>query len=389
MQPPAARKIHEMSKPLLIVGGSARAAAASARRSGFRPLAVDRYGDVDLESVCDAFRLFRDVAELPEVVREFDGIPWVYTGPLENHAELIDELCRRSPLLGCAAETTRNVRDPWRLRDALQAYDAKYPEVAREGRRLGAGQWLRKPFRSSGGFGVQPVDQDATRPRASKRESYLQRYIDGRSCGATFVANGEAAVLIGVTEQLTGEPWTGVAGFQYSGSIGPLNLTKPIVMEFERIGNSLASNFDLRGLFGVDFVLAESRPWLIEINPRYTASVEILERALDIPAMQLHVAACRRGRLPVPLPATSEQLHGKAIVYAQHHVLVDHRRQQALLNMNDGSELSRVADIPMIGTRIEVGGPVVTVFARGGGLDAVKRGLRDAVTEVRVAIEDH
>ena len=39
------------------------------------------------------------------------------------------------------------------------------------------------------------------------------------------------------------------------------------------------SAFGLAGWFGVDFILRDGIPWPVEINPRYTASVEIHELA--------------------------------------------------------------------------------------------------------------
>ena len=48
---------------------------------------------------------------------------------------------------------------------------------------------------------------------------------------------------------------------------------------FESLGDALASAFGLAGWFGVDYILRDEIPWPVEINPRYTASVEIHELA--------------------------------------------------------------------------------------------------------------
>ena len=53
----------------------------------------------------------------------------------------------------------------------------------------------------------------------------------------------------------------------------------------------LADRFELSGLFGVDFILDGDQVWTLEVNPRYTASVEIVERATGI-----HAIAAPRGR---------------------------------------------------------------------------------------------
>ena len=41
-----------MKKPLILVGASVRAAAHSAVRAGFQPVAIDLFGDLDLPPGC-------------------------------------------------------------------------------------------------------------------------------------------------------------------------------------------------------------------------------------------------------------------------------------------------------------------------------------------------
>src|SRR5207249_9264748 len=85
------------------------------------------------------------------------------------------------------------------------------------------------------------------------------------------------AAFLEVTRQLVGEPWLHAAPFHYCGSIGPLPLSESLWRKFWRIGTVLAKAFRLRGLFGVDCVLRDGIPWPVEVNPRYPASVEVLE----------------------------------------------------------------------------------------------------------------
>src|SRR5262249_25634739 len=62
----------------------------------------------------------------------------------------------------------------------------------------------------------------------------------------------------------------------------------------DAIGRLLVKSLGLRGLFGVDFVLEGGRPWVVEVNPRYTASVEILELAGHRSFLREHAAAFDR-----------------------------------------------------------------------------------------------
>ena len=108
-------------------------------------------------------------------------------------------------------------------------------------------------------------------------------------------ATASRRYLIGVTRQLIG-----VAGspFSYRGSIGPWPID-------ERPGRSATGwethrwfGFGLVGWFGVDYVLHDGVPWPVEINPRYTASVEIHELASASIAVR-RASPCLRRELSV------------------------------------------------------------------------------------------
>ena len=108
--------------------------------------------------------------------------------------------------------------------------------------------------------------------------------------------------MLAATRQLIGEDWTAARGFRYAGSIGPLVLDKPVHAVWQHVGSTLAAAYGLVGLFGVDAIVDGDRVWPVEVNPRYPASTEIVEQALEIHAIDDHIAACRDGALP-PVPA--------------------------------------------------------------------------------------
>ena len=97
--------------------------------------------------------------------------------------------------------------------------------------------------------------------------------------------------LIGVTRQLIGAPGS---PFAYRGSIGPVTISERLKARLDLMGRVLASEFALVGLFGVDFILRDDEPWPVEVNPRYTASVEVLELALGRSLLAEHLRACDR-----------------------------------------------------------------------------------------------
>ena len=70
--------------------------------------------------------------------------------------------------------------------------------------------------------------------------------------------------------------------FNYCGNIGPITLPVPVRNILQGIGDTLAVKAGLRGVFGIDFILEGKTPVPVEVNPRYTASVEVLEESIPV-----------------------------------------------------------------------------------------------------------
>ena len=162
---------------------------------------------------------------------------------------------------------------------------------------------------------------------------------------------------------------------------GQLRWKARCAQAFVQIGEVLAREFDLVGLFGVDTILNADGVWPLEINPRYPASAEIFDRALGVSVVELHVDACEYGRLPDVNLQSPRGVHGKAIVYASH-------RTEVQPSWNWGpryraGDRCRLADIPHPGTRLEAGWPVVSVLADGASERDVFDHLERGVMEIR------
>jgi predicted ATP-grasp superfamily ATP-dependent carboligase len=238
-------------------------------------------------------------------------------------------------------------------------------------------------------------------------------------------------VVIGLTEQLIGREELGARGFAWCGNILPLAMQPTeraaVLREVERIAAQLTHHFGLRGVNGIDVVIADGpdghpRTFLIEVNPRYTASMELIERAYGLNVFTLHVEAMA-GRLPdfslaehlrlqeadgdidtdvdvdadatvgrvqcrpqtvgvgaVGLPCALQRTYnGKGIVYA--------RRTVNIPETADWMEQDR-RDIPFPGERIEGGHPVCTVLAEGKGREACWNHLLASAEAVRREIGD-
>ncbi len=353
-----------VSGVLTIVGASVRAAACSAVRAGCTVYAGDQFGDVDLRRACCATKVSRYPAGLVAVLESSPSDAWMYTGALENSPALVDRMARIRPLWGNSAERLRRVRHPALLARALDRGGLLYPPLSLQPERLPRnGSWLRKPRHSAGGLRIAPWDLHARQSHDS-RGFYFQQRIDGDACSAVYLAAAGNAVLLGATRQLIGAAWTGTTGFCYCGSVGPMALSPHERANFTEIGAVLAREFDLQGLFGVDAILNPRGAWVVEVNPRYTASVELLEWAFDIRAISLHGAACETGSLPPAAPLVPIRSCGKAILFAPHRLVIP---PEWAPRDSMASDLAwpLLADVPAPGSTIEAGGPVLTILAEG------------------------
>jgi predicted ATP-grasp superfamily ATP-dependent carboligase len=381
---------------LIIVGASARAAAFSALRAEMRPWCADLFADADLRARCPAMRLNGRYPEaFEDLLASAPLAPWIYTGGLENHPRLVSRMAQTRPLWGNDSAALTAVRDPYAVYDLLRAAGLPAPRVlhtnptrqrgvplagasgwcdAREGEV--STPWLVKALRGSSGSGIRfhhPEDKGRCPAR-----SYLQEYVNGESRAAVFVAGPWSTRLLGVTRQLVGEPWLHAEPFHYCGSVGPLTLSMTERVALERLGDVLAAGCKLRGLFGADGIWRGGEFWPVEVNPRYTASVEVLEYATGMSALAWHRAAFDPTTPEPPeVPAEPDGVIGKAIYFAKESLTFPGDGPWVdALNKEKCDEMPDFADIPNPGQQIEARRPVMTVFARGADVSSCIVALR-------------
>ncbi len=203
-----------------------------------------------------------------------------------------------------------------------------------------------------------------------------------------FLAAHGTAELLGVTRQLVGCSWAGASGFRYVGSIGPVAFDSRTYHEFQRIGHCLAAAFPLCGLFGIDTIVAGPDVWTIEVNPRYTASVEILERMTGLVALGLHQEVCHGAALPRVAPLIADRLHGKAVVFARVDCTISdafYRRLDTIRSCTGGCEF---ADLPQVGTTIRAGQPILTTLTQGRDVREVHHRLRISAGEIHALLAE-
>jgi predicted ATP-grasp superfamily ATP-dependent carboligase len=383
------------SARLVVIGASCRAFAASATAAGWRVHAADLFGDLDLDAVAAASVCVRDIsggypAALVDAVRGFPPAAFCYVGAIENHPDVLRAVAADRRLLGSPPEALAAVRDPWSLRELVRTTGLDCPDSRRSPDGLPTdGSYLRKPLAGAGGRGIVPWDSAAD---AAAVACHWQRRIVGEAWSAAYLTSAGGGRLIGASLQLTGRPWCHARPFAYCGSIDV-----PLAMVPGRLRDRLAAltpalaGCGLRGVVGVDFMVdAAGTPWVVEVNPRPTASMELLERATGESIAAAHISACGG---PVPpagmTPGAADLRHAKAVVYTPRQLRVDEAAVTRLLGLrrlwSPVTDQPAIADIPRPGGCIPAGGPICTVFAAAPAVPAAVAELQRRAAAISAA----
>lgn len=357
---------------VLIAGLSTRAAAASAVAAGFAVTAVDAFGDLDVDPSVRAVSLPRDLGipfsadAAARAAADCAADAVVYLANFENEPDAVRALVGGRALWGNPPDVLRRVRDPRLLMTALREHGIRAPAIRLNENDPNVSnvsndpsRWLVKPFASGGGRGVR-----SWKGSRVPADCYLQEHVQGVAASVVFVSAAGVAVPIGVSRQLIGDAAFGADRYKYCGNIlAPagdrvFENDETLVDRACAIASAVTASFGLVGVNGVDFVAAAGEAHPVEVNPRWSGSVELAERAYRRSVFGMHADACARGALPafdLRRARRSVRAVGKAILFAHEPVTMGDTRPW----LADAT----VRDVPQPGERIAAGRPICTIFA--------------------------
>lgn len=398
-----------MTQRVVIAGVSARGMAESAVRAGYTVVAFDAYADLDLTAIADTRQVTpysaraaataarRGVPPPSNGAARHNGAARDTVGPdavghdavcyvsnFENHPGALRQLSRGRELWGNSPATIASARSPRGWTQALVDAGITVPRIRttppRPGTADARGRWMLKPRRSGGGHGVQAWQPGMPVPRGY----VLQERIAGTAGSILFAANRRRAVPIAITRQLIGERPFGAPSFRYCGNIlaparDPVwGVDTPLWRQAVAIAAAATRAFGLSGVNGIDFIVRRGHPVPIEINPRFTAAMELAERRDGISIFGAHVAGCTRllsGYLPLRTRDHGTGAAGKAIVFARHALTVGRAASRWVAGEN-------VRDVPRPGSPVPSGAPICSVFAEAPTAAACRAQLVQAARRI-------
>jgi tyramine---L-glutamate ligase len=196
-------------------------------------------------------------------------------------------------LLGSNSAAVAVAGDKWLTFQALRAHGVTTPPTLRASP---PADWpyplVVKPRDGCGSEGVRLVAGPGDLP--CMLDQIVQQYVDGEHVSVSLIAAGGRSVPLSLNRQairLEG------GLFAYHG--GQTAIAHPLQAEaFSMAMRAVAAVPGLAGYVGVDLVLTEREPVVIEINPRLTTPYVGLREGCAISLMGAVIAACRDGRLP-------------------------------------------------------------------------------------------
>jgi predicted ATP-grasp superfamily ATP-dependent carboligase len=361
---------------------------ASAKRAGYSVFAVDFHGDQDLEknakenlsvlsnsnqeNLKDLHNLSsKELIRLAKIlVKNKDIDVSLLSSGLDDSFDDLSKINELVPILGNGPEAFLSVRKKNSFFSTLEDLEIPYPKTtiikdfkdAKDICKNIGFPLLIKPLDGYGGSGIKKIytlyelDNWLNSNEAFISKYLFQEFLTGTSVSVSVMAVPGESLALTVNEQILGMNDVGQREpFGYCGNIVPFSAPKDILDKCERTAEEVITHFGLKGSNGVDLVISEGVPHVIEVNPRFQGTLECTERTLGINLVESHVKACTENILPdrEDLKQSSSK-HMRLILFAKERAVIP-----------DLILRKECRDIPHPRTRVEIGEPVCSIMLEG------------------------
>ena len=355
-----------MTRQLIVAAISARRYAKAAHTLGYKVVTLDAFADTDTRSVaeqCLQISVTDDGVDEADFKQKFEQITLendcqlIYGSLFDAKPSLLAWVAGRVKVVGNSPQTLQFSRsfDFFAMLDEL---GVRRPEV-----RLDAPDdsqaWLTKRLNSSGGTHVRPV-------QLGNKGDYFQQRIDGEPVSLLFLADGKTARVVGFNQQLLAPK--GDMPYRFAGAVSDAVLPMAVQQAFVKAAERLTDALGLRGLNSLDAMLEGDSLWILELNPRLSATFQLYPNLL-----QAHMQASV-GEL-VELPS-HKMAKAEFVLYADKQLKIS----------ADFIWPSWVADIPFIETDsvvIDKDEPICTVLAKDKNAVAVRQLVLERVKKLK------
>lgn len=335
-------------KNLLIIANSGRLLAQAAENIGYSPLVIDCFLDKDtqnislegikvsslaIENIARAYALFNAKYTLTHAI---------YGSGFEAYPDSLEFLSQRLIMLGNTVDVFSAIQNKTYFFSRLNYLKIPHPKVSFQVPKI-KGNWLLKPQQGEGGLGIKKFNHLDNSPHSG----YWQEYINGKSLSVMFLADGRHFKICGFQQQLA----ISVAEneFIFAGVISQPKINKAIRWQLTQWLISLVSDFSLQGINTLDFIVADKGIYVLEINARPSASMQLYEKNL----LSKHINVFTQGVLDSVKELASYQAY--QIIFASTDTFIN-----AGIKWADW-----VFDRPQTDSIIHTGMPICSIIAGG------------------------
>ncbi|MDF1557239.1 MAG: ATP-grasp domain-containing protein [ANME-2 cluster archaeon] len=363
---------------ILVLGINTRHIACSAARAGYTVHTLCSFNDTDLMECATKTTVYEipdvhclDLDKIAVTISSLLPVDGVVLGPgFEHLGHWIEEIThRRIPVFNNTPETIVQVSNKVWLAQKLRSWDIRHPYTLPLASITTPKDWnmgypvMIKPIIGAGGMdNVLVNDSDDLADMLdnigrNKDKFLIQEFFKGTLVSVSVISTGKHAAAIAINEQLAGLDWLTDIPFAYCGNITPYE------SEYDKwicdTAVELAVKLKLLGSNGVDFIITEQGPVVLEINPRFQGSIDTVENATGINIFQSHMDSFEG---IIRFSNSYLNYSVKVIFFAPHRFIAGKKVYEYLLQC---LRRGNAADVPLEGTVFEKAGPVVSFLACG------------------------
>jgi len=381
---------------ILVIGYSTRNIVCSAKKAGYNAYAIDAFCDTDLRECAAGSKVFDSANEVDiktigreKIIELIDGFNVDFDGiVLGSGFEMMDLSNHSWAVLNNKPQVMQEVSDKEKFAKRLDSLGVPHPHTY-SGIEPGSVEYpvMIKPKYAGGGlFNRMAASEEelylildelsGLYPPLPAKDMLVQDFVSGTPASVSVLSTGDRALAIAINEQLIGVPWLTELPFAYCGNITPFET--PYAKKMCEMAEELVLEFGLVGSNGVDFIVTDSGPAVIEVNARFQGSMDSVELATGFNVFAAHVKAFG-DKLPRVQPVV-DQFAARAVVYADRDIVINNQMMSGILK-------EHAVDIPDTGYKAHANEPVTSIIATGKNRHDVLDNVRNSVCQVRKSLE--
>ncbi len=283
------------SRPILLLGHHVRFLAQAAARAGFDVWAADCFGDEDTRAAASRWHRLPEISSLTAtslhtVLTDLSGgepCHLICGSGVELFYPLLARLPAQMHLPGNSIKTIAQIKTPLRFFSMLSRLGIAFPETCFHYPEE-PNDFLCKSATGMGGDHIRPA-----RIGPFDVDVYYQKVQCGQSGSVLFLAHGPRVHLLSVNRQyLSPVP---DRPYRLGHIVSPWLISHEHWQQLYAMIVAISRETDLRGINSLDFMLVDGDIVVLEVNPRLSASAELLPSQEHV--FEWHMAACY-GALP-------------------------------------------------------------------------------------------